>query len=167
MKRLVTVALLPVSVFSFLVLPNAMAAGYTLKVEVTVNEFEYFEGYDDAIYDQNQDGSPDTDYVPSKTDLASATKNCKAGYNDYKIGPNSRIKVNNESGKVVGLGNLTKVSLLTNLPGKETYLYFCKYSGSVKVGVAKFYKVLIDGRSGPDYSISELKSLKWQIKLEI
>lgn len=150
-------------------LPAAVAASYTLKVEVTItSEFEYFEGYEVEVYDEDENGNPieEAEYIPTKADMASAIVDCKAGYNDYKIRVNSAIKVNNESGKVVGLGKLNTAKVVQD-PEMDSSVYQCKYFGIVKVSPAKFYKLLIDGRNGPDYSFAELKRQKWTVKLSI
>lgn len=164
-------ALVAIALLALPLSPAAVAASYTLKVEVTItSEYEYFEGYDFDVYDEDENGDPivveEVDYVPTKADMASAIKDCKAGNNDYNVRVNSTIKVNNESSKVVGLGKLTTVKIFQD-PEMDSWLYQCKYLGTVKVNSARFYKLLIDGRNGPDYSFAELQKRKWTVKLVI
>ncbi len=176
MKRSIIMAFLPVSVLSTLVLPTATAASYPLKVElILTSDNEYFEGYiENGFKDEyeetdflNPDGSPilvEVDYVPTKKDMASAIEECKSGRNDYKIRANSTIKVINESSKVVGLGKLATVKIWQD-PEENSFVYHCKFLGTVKVNSAKFYKLFIDGRNGPDYSFAELQKGKWTVRL--
>lgn len=164
--------LVALTLFSLPILPTAVAANYTLKVELTItSDYDYFDGYADGLFDgdsEDENGDPieEVEYIPTKADMASALKDCKAGYNDYNIKLNSTIKVNNESGKVVGLGKLATAKVFQD-PDMSSDVFQCKYFGSVKVNSAKFYKLLIDGRNGPDYSFAELKKQKWTVKLSI
>jgi hypothetical protein len=160
--------LVALTLFSLPILPAAVAANYTLRVELTItSDFDYFDGVlDSDSEDENGDPIEEFEYIPTKADMASALKDCKAGYNDYNIKLNSTIKVNNESGKVVGLGKLATAKVFQD-PDMVSDVFQCKYFGSVKVNSAKFYKLLIDGRNGPDYSFAELKKQKWTVKLSI
>jgi len=43
--------------------------------------------------------------------------------------------------------------------------YKCAFSGSVSITPSNFYRVYVNGRTGPDYSKSELTKMKWSITL--
>lgn len=140
-------------------MPNAHATSYTLKVELTISDPQYYEGAYDLEIDSEE-------YVPTSDDLKQALEECKSGYNGWDGGVGSPIKVVNESGKVIGLGKLTKASVWQN-PDISPDHYQCKYQGTVKVSKAKFYKVYLINHAGPDYSFSELQKKKWSIKLTL
>jgi hypothetical protein len=124
----------------------AQASTYNLKIYIKITS-----DYSWIDEDGNEDGVKD---------------DCANGYNDYDIGMGSSLKVVNESGKTIGLGKVTKVSIW-RYDYEEDLVAHCGFRGTVKVGNAKFYKILVDGRNGPDYSLAQLKKLKWSVTLTI
>ena len=159
MRRIPVMALSTILLFNFV--PVAQASSFTLKVELTIEKAEYFSG---AFDEDPEDENASDNYVPTSSDLASALEDCKGGYSGWNGGLNSPIKVTNESGKIVGLGKLTKAFVWQN-PEIYPDHFQCKYLGSVKVSSAKIYKIYVNNHSGPDYSFADFKKNKWSIKL--
>jgi hypothetical protein len=95
-----------------------------------------------------------------------------------KIGKTTKIKVLNESKRLLALATLSKVDWL--YPGPLEYMYTgddgvvvnaiygnCAFSQSIKLGKSKFYTLEFSGLKGEfptfDYSFAELVKKKWTI----
>lgn len=105
-----------------------------------------------------------------------AKKGCSP---DGDVGKGSKVRVTNESGKVVGLGRMkwktgkvedryvTEAEYLEEYPIPPEYRYevVCRLQTKMTVGSAKFYDITIDGVDAGTYSRGELKADKWKLNL--
>jgi hypothetical protein len=89
------------------------------------------------------------------------------------ITKSSKVKVFNESGKVVGLGSLSTVSWKKtgvdfDADGEEYPVGNCIFSGKIKVKKADFYSISIAGVDEPfDVEFSDLVKKKWKLTLTL
>jgi hypothetical protein len=91
--------------------------------------------------------------------LADGSGGCSGsgGYED--IGPGLQARVSNESGTVIGTGNLG--------PG-EVIEDGCRFYFSISdVPVAKFYRVEVGGRGEISYSYEQMKAAVWNVSLSL
>lgn len=93
-----------------------------------------------------------------------------------KVGNRTKIKVKNDSGKVVGLGTLSKVSWLQDREEMDddpeiglVVFGTCIYSQKIKVKASDFYSIEISGLDAEpfDVSLASLKKKKWNLTLTI
>jgi hypothetical protein len=95
-----------------------------------------------------------------------------------KIGNKSKIKVKNDSGKIVGIGTLSKVGWIKDRAEEDedpeigTIVYgTCTYSQKIKVFKSNFYSIEFSGTNTEipafDISLSELIKKKWKLTLTI
>ena len=103
---------------SFAAQPQAYAVSYKVAIELVILSEEVY-------------GS----------DQAESARYCTIGVNDYKIAKGAPIKIKNGSGKIVGIGKLTKAFAV-----EDEGSFYCGYTGNVTVSSAKFYSIEIDGR---------------------
>ena len=139
----------------------AASAASTYTLNLSVYESEGFMG---LFSDENQ--------TP-----AGGAKKCLRGFfsgypmKKMTILKSSKVKVLNESGKVVGLGTLSGVTwkkAATDLDadGVEYPLGNCIFSTKLKVKKADFYSIQITGLDEAyDVSFSELGADKWKLTL--
>lgn len=85
----------------------------------------------------------------------------------FRITLGSTIKVVNESNKTIGLGKISSTSFKIGADSRFPDFGYCIFKGVVTVNKAQFYKLMVDGRNGPDYSFAELKELKWEVDLSL
>lgn len=162
MKRLSFFFLSALLVSTVINAPNAAAAAtYTLNLSVYEPE-----GYLGLFSDESQ------------TPARGAIKCLRGFFGGYPIKKmivtkSSKVKVFNESGKVVGLGSLStvtwkKVGTDLNADGKEYPLGNCIFSAKIKVKKADFYSISITGVDEPyDAEFSDLVKNKWKLTLTI
>lgn len=149
----------------------AQATSFSLNISLLVSsEDESFEGT--YLDDELCEDPTGCRYEPTSEDLRQALAYCKDGDHGYDIESTSRIKIENQSGKIIGLGRITKVFVEPQYEyenGKEIggFTFSCRYTGSVRIPRAKFYKIFVDRRQGPEYSFQELSKAKWKIKLSL
>jgi hypothetical protein len=95
-----------------------------------------------------------------------------------KIGNKSKIKVKNDSGKIVGIGTLSKVGWKKDRSEEDedpeigTVVYgTCTYSQSIKVTKSNFYSIEFSGTNTEipafDIALSDLIKKKWKLTLTI
>ena len=95
-----------------------------------------------------------------------------------KIGNKSKIKVKSDSGKIVGIGTLSKVSWKKDRSEEDddpeigTIVYgTCSYSQSIKVFKSNFYSIEFSGTNTEipafDISLADLIKKKWKLTLTI
>lgn len=142
--------------------PVASAAS-TYTLSLTVYESE---GYMGLFSDESQ--------TP-----AGGAKKCLRGFfsgypmEKMTITKSSKVKVVNESGKVVGLGSLStlvwkKAGTDLDADGVEYPLGNCIFSTKIKLKKADFYSIQITGLSGGyDISFSDLVADKWKLTLTL
>ena len=176
--RVLTALLIAVSVNFGLIVNANSATTYTLKLTVIEESIDGIE----KIY--FTDGTP--------LNISSGIDNCSppnryAGWSDEnrkaiyaKIGKTTKVKVLNESKKLLTLATLSKVSWL--YPGPPEYAYTqddgvkvnkvygtCAFSQNIKLGKSKFYTLEFSGLKGEfptfDFSFAELVKKKWAITI--
>ena len=95
-----------------------------------------------------------------------------------KIGNKSKIKVKNDSGKIVGIGTLSVVGWIKDRveededPEIGTVVYgTCTYSQKIKVSKSNFYSIEFSGTNVEvpsfDIALSDLIKKKWKLTLTI
>jgi hypothetical protein len=95
-----------------------------------------------------------------------------------KIGNKSKIKVKNDSGKIVGIGTLSKVGWIKDREELDDdsssgiIVYgTCTYSQSIKVSKSNFYSIEFSGTNTDipsfDVALTDLIKKKWKLTLTI
>ena len=92
-----------------------------------------------------------------------------------KVGNRTQVKVKNDSGKVVGLGTLSKVKWTKTEAYEDDdpeigYVVkgTCTYSAVITLKVSDFYSIEIPNMTTPyDVSLADLKADKWKLILTI
>lgn len=75
-----------------------------------------------------------------------------------------QVKVVDESGKTVGLGQLGKISVASQPNNGVTVgMWVCTFTAKFKIKAADFYNVSIGGSDAGDFSSSDLKRKKWRL----
>ena len=162
MRRFLSFFLCALLVSTTVNLPTASAAStYTLNLSVYESE-EYMGLFSDE----------------SQT-AAGGAKKCLRGFflgatlKKMIVKKSSKVKIFNESAKVVGLGSLSTVTWKkagTDLDadGEEYPVGNCIFSGKIKLKKADFYSIEIDGVDEPfDIEFSDLVKKKWKLTLTI
>jgi len=110
---------------------------------------------------------------------AYGAKKCLRGFfggyplKKMSINKSSKVKVFNESGKVVGLGSLQKVTwkkagVDLDADGLEYPLGNCTFTGKIKVKKADFYSISVAGVDETyDVAFSDLVKQKWKLTLTL
>lgn len=141
--------------------PASAASTYTLNL--SVYESEEYMG---LFSDENQTA-------------AGGAKKCLRGFflgatlKKMIVQKSSKVKIFNESAKVVGLGSLSKVTWKKagtdfDADGEEYPLGNCIFSGQIKLKKADFYSIEIAGVDEPfDIEFSDLVKKKWKLTLTI
>ncbi len=93
------------------------------------------------------------------------------------FGKDTKIRIKNDAGKIVGIGTLTKVGWKTDHEeidsedGTRVWVGNCTYSTTIKIASSNFYSIEFSGKGSNvaayDVSLSELKKQKWKITLSI
>ena len=143
-------------------LPTAAAAStYTLNLSVYESE-----GYMGLFSDEDQTA-------------AGGAKKCLRGFflglslTKMVVKKSSKVKIFNESGKVVGLGSLSNVTWKkagteVDSDGDEYPVGNCIFSGKIKLKKADFYSIEIAGVDEPfDTEFSDLVKKKWKLTLTL
>jgi hypothetical protein len=143
-------------------LPTAAAAStYTLNLSVYESE-----GYMGLFSDEDQTA-------------AGGAKKCLRGFflglglTKMVVKKSSKVKIFNESGKVVGLGSLStvtwkKAGTEVDSDGEEYPVGNCIFSGKIKLKKADFYSIEIAGVDEPfDIEFSDLVKKKWKLTLTL
>ena len=160
MKRSIYFLLSAVLVATVVNPPTVSAAStYTLNLSVYESE-----GYMGLFSDEAQTA-------------AGGAKKCLRGFfsgfpvKKMTISKSSKVKVFNESGKVVGLGSLSNVTwkktgVDLDADGEEYPIGNCTFTGKIKVKKADFYSISITGVDEPfDVEFSDLVKKKWKLTL--
>ena len=153
------------------------ATTYTLKLTIIDEEGATNVGlYDDAGDQSVQHGKKECSeakkmYInPDPTSTSDIVKY-------QKIGNTSKIKVKNDSGKIVGIGTLSKIGwkkdrVENDDPEIGPIVYgTCSYSQKIKVSKSNFYSIEFSGTNVDvpsfDIALSDLIKKKWKLKLTI
>jgi hypothetical protein len=147
MKRVIAAL---TAVFLFVALaPGASAASSTFKLTIKV------------ALDQDSADRVVADTKP----LAIAL--CASGIeNQYGIRKGSPLRLVNERGAIVGLSRVTKINVTYIGPSvNDKPLWTCNYTGTVKVDMAKKYRVFIDDVKGPTYTFKDFKDRRFRLDL--
>ena len=110
--------------------------------------------------------------------LGSTRTEAKSGcYSKDSIDAGAKVKVVNESGKIVGIGSLRWKTVGSASDGFadgsdpdhefETirFAYDCVLIASFPVGSAQFYDITMNGVDAGQYSAGELRKDKWKLNL--
>jgi len=182
MKKLKAfIFLLLVASLNFGLIVNAKSAPiYTLKLTVIEDSIDGIEKINDI------GGNP--------LNISSGIYGCSlpnryAGWSDEnrkaiyaKIGKTTKVKILNESKKLLTLATLSKVNWLN--PGPPEYSYTqddgvkvntvsgtCAFSQNIKLGKSKFYTIEFSGLKSEvptfDFSFAELVKKKWAITIRV
>ena len=95
-----------------------------------------------------------------------------------KIGNKSKIKVKSDTGKIVGIGTLSKVGWIKDRveededPEIGTIVYgTCTYSQAIKISKSNFYSIEFSGTNADvpsfDIAFTDLVKKKWKLTLKI
>jgi hypothetical protein len=162
MRRFLSLFLCAILVSTTVNLPTATAAStYTLNLSVYESE-----GYMGLFSDEDQTA-------------AGGAKKCLRGFflglglTKMVVKKSSKVKIFNESGKVVGLGSLSNVTWKkagteVDSDGEEYPVGNCIFSGKIKLKKADFYSIEIAGVDEPfDTEFSDLVKKKWKLTLTL
>jgi len=162
MRRFLSLFLCAILVSTTVNLPTAAAAStYTLNLSVYESE-----GYMGLFSDEDQTA-------------AGGAKKCLRGFflglglTKMVVKKSSKVKIFNESGKVVGLGSLStvtwkKAGTEVDSDGEEYPVGNCIFSGKIKLKKADFYSIEIAGVDEPfDIEFSDLVKKKWKLTLTL
>jgi hypothetical protein len=174
MKRLITL----VAIMSLLLI-NVMPANAATTYKLTLIVIEESAMGQIALYDDDGDQSPKHGLKKCTSNKifyvnrnATSTADI-AGFT--KVGNRTQVKVKNDSGKVVGLGNLTKVKWTKTDEYEDDdpeigYVVrgTCSYSAVITLKASDFYSIEIPNMTTPyDISLADLKADKWKLTLTI
>ena len=157
---------------------QAQASG-TYKINLTIVDEEAAKNV--ALYDD--DGDQSTKHGLKKCAsskllwLNSGASSTSDLIHYQKIGNNTQVKVLNDSGKVVGLGTLSKVNWIRDRAQDEgsdigTVVYgTCTYSQVITVKASDFYSISLPNAneeiSPYDISLSDLKRKKFKLTMTV
>ena len=134
---------------------NAHAAA-TYTVQITANELATVGNvsrYNGATV-KDVCGSPNYLYLTPSFDEYPA-----------KVSTATRVRVKNESGKIIGTGSLSSIVWITKYASGNLIQGSCKFTGKIKVKSAQFYSIELVGLQTYDFSASELKAKKWKVNI--
>jgi hypothetical protein len=158
--------------------PSQSATSYTLKLTIIDEDAATNVAlYDDAGDQSTKHGvkkCSDSKLMWLNPDPVSTSDILKY----QKIGNKSKIKVKNDSGKIVGIGTLSKVGWKKDRSEEDedpeigTVVYgTCTYSQSIKVTKSNFYSIEFSGTNTEipafDIALSDLIKKKWKLTLTI
>jgi hypothetical protein len=131
------------------------AATYTLQITVnevaTVGNVARFNG----ATVKEVCGAPNYLYLTPSFDEYAA-----------KISSATRVRVKNESSKIIGTGGLSSILWITKYSSGNLIQGSCKFVGKVKVKSAQFYSIELVGLGSYDFSATELKAKKWKVNID-
>ena len=132
-------------------------AATTYKVQITVNELATVGNvarFNNATI-KDVCGLPNYLYVTPS-------------FQEYpaKVSTGTRVRVKNESGKIIGTGGLSTIVWVTDYASGNLIQGSCKFTGRITVKSAQFYSIELVGLGSYDFSLSELKAKKWKVNID-
>lgn len=85
---------------------------------------------------------------------------------DAKVTAFTKVRVKNESGKIIGTGTLSKIVWVTDYTSGNLIQGSCQFTATVTVKSAEFYTVELVGLESYDFSLKELKDQKWKVAID-
>lgn len=79
-----------------------------------------------------------------------------------KVTSFTRIRVKNESGKIIGTGSLSKILWAEDYASGNLIQGTCLFTTTITVKAAEYYTVELVGLESYDFSIADLKKTKWK-----
>jgi hypothetical protein len=83
-----------------------------------------------------------------------------------KVNTSTRVRVKNESGKLIGTGSLSSILWKTDYASGNLIQGTCSFSTTLTVKSAQFYTIELIGLSSYDFSLTELKASKWKVSID-
>jgi len=83
-----------------------------------------------------------------------------------KVTTTTRVRVKNESGKLIGTGTLSSIVWETDYSSGNLIQGTCRFSTTLTVKPAQFYTIELIGLSSFDFSLADLKSSKWKVSID-
>jgi hypothetical protein len=81
---------------------------------------------------------------------------------DAKVTSFTRIRVKNESGKIIGTGSLSKILWAEDYASGNLIQGTCLFTTIITVKAAEYYTVELVGLDSYDFSLADLKKTKWK-----
>jgi hypothetical protein len=154
---------------------SSAATTYTINLTV----LEEASALNIALYDDEGQSISDGVKKCKSKEISWINHNATSKYDlvkSTKIGNQTKVKIKNDSSKIVGLGTLSTViwrydrSEVDDNPDIGTIVYgTCIYSQKIKVTLSDFYSIeLVGVATEPfDISLADLKKKKWKLTLTI
>jgi hypothetical protein len=83
-----------------------------------------------------------------------------------KVNTTTRVRVKNESGKLIGTGTLSSILWETDYTSGNLIQGSCRFTTTLTVKPAQFYTIELIGLSSYDFSMTELKASKWKVSID-